>query len=144
MWKCELYQPAYTKWTSCHCNENQFFGVLSFLSTLASMKSNVFRSLVENGSIKLGGKNWVSSNRVLINLKRYVNPFNPCPTKDCMIYSMTGVLKSILNWWTHSIPFRSIYLTTKSWFRIRFYQLFFFGRRNKTLKTYTKEGESKK
>lgn len=83
-----------------------------------------------------GGKNWISSNRVLINLKRYVNPFNPCPTKDCMLYSMTGVLKSILNWWTHSIPFRSIYLTTKSWFTVWFYQPFFFGRRNRTLKTY--------
>lgn len=84
-----------------------------FWSTLASMKSNLFRSLVKNGSIKLWGKNWVSSNSALINLKRYVNPYNPSPTEDCMFYSMLGDLESTLNWWRYSIPFRSIYLSSK-------------------------------
>lgn len=123
----ELYQMAWMRWTNSHCNENQFFHVLGFLSTLASMKNQMFfRSLVKNGSIKSGVKNGISSNWILINLKRSVNPFNPSPTKDCMSDNMTEHLESIWNWGRHSIPFRSAYLTTKSCFRIRFYRLFFF------------------
>lgn len=79
-----------------------------------------------------------------MNLKSYVNPFNPSPTEDCMSDNVPGDLKSIEI--AEGIPSHlGIHICSQTTsLELDFINAFFFYKRKKTLKCYMKEVRSNK
>ena len=117
---------------------NPVLCVVRFLSTLASMKSNVFRSLVENGSINWGERTeWVQSETWLI-WRDVLTLWAPPQLRTACLTTWLGSTEG-----AEGVPF---HLRVRVWPQRTGLDLdfinSFFDRRNKTLKYYIEEEES--